>query len=268
MRASSRGRVGTIMLWLYALLVVVFLLTPLIVVVSMSFSLPTTMAFPPTGFTLKWYAKALAVTGLGASFVRSIELALLSALLSAVLGTIAAVGMANREFPGKALVTSFFLSPLVFPSIVVGVALLQFFRTLRFDNVFAAMLLGHVVVTIPYTIRTVIASLEVFDYTLLDAAKVLGADELRTFFEVMLPIIKPGVFSGSVFAFLVSFDNYTVSMFLADAKNITLPIRIYNYSEASIDPSITAVAAIMILVSIAIFVISGRLIGVKGLSKF
>jgi putative spermidine/putrescine transport system permease protein len=156
---------------------------------------------------------------------------------------------------------------LVFPSIVVGVALLQFFRTLRFDDVFAALVLGHVVVTIPYTIRTVTASLDVFDYTLLDAAKVLGADEFRTFFEVTLPIIKPGVFSGGVFAFLVSFDNYTVSMFLADAKNITLPIRIYNYSEASIDPSITAVAAMMILVSIAIFAISGRLIGVRDLSK-
>lgn len=268
MKTSSKGRAGAIVLWLYALLVVVFLLIPLVVVVAMSFSLPATMAFPPTGFTLKWYTKALAVTGLGESFVRSIELALLSALLSAVLGTIAAVGMANRKFPGKALITSFFLSPLVFPSIVVGVALLQFSRMLGFNNVFAALVLGHVVVTIPYTVRTVSASLEVFDYTLLDAAKVLGANGLRTFFEVMLPIIKPGVFSGSVFAFLVSFDNYTVSMFLADAKNITLPIRIYNYSASSIDPSITAVAAIMILISIAIFVISGRLIGVRGLSKF
>ena len=267
MNTSSGGRVRAIMLWLYALLVVIFLLTPLVVVVSMSFSVPMTMAFPPTGLTLNWYAKALTVTGLGESFLRSIELAVLSAFISAVLGTIAAVGMANRNFPGKALVTSFFLSPLVFPSIVVGVALLQFFRTLRFDHVFAALVLGHVVVTIPYTIRTVTASLEVFDYTLLDAAKVLGADELRTFWEVMLPIIKPGVFSGGVFAFLVSFDNYTVSMFLADAKNITLPIRIYNYSEASIDPSITAVAAMMILVSIAIFAISGKLIGVRDLSK-
>jgi putative spermidine/putrescine transport system permease protein len=267
-RTSSHGSLGRIVLWLYGLLVVVFLLTPLVVVVSMSFSEPSTMAFPPTGFTWKWYAKALAVTGLGESFVRSIELALLSALVSAVLGTFAAVGMANRKFPGKALITSFFLSPLVFPSIVVGVALLQFNRTIHYNDVFVTMLLGHVVVTIPYTIRTVTASLEVFDYTLLDAARVLGADGPRTFFEVMLPIIKPGVFSGSIFAFLVSFDNYTVSMFLADAKNITLPIRIYNYSEASIDPSITAVAAIMILVSIAIFAISGKLIGVRGLSKF
>jgi len=107
----------------------------------------------------------------------------------------------------------------------------------------------------------------VCDYTLLDAARVLGADTLRTFREVMLPIIKPGVFSGAVFAFLISFDNYTVSMFLADAKNITLPIRIYNYAEASIDPSVAAAATIMILVSVVLFVGMGRLIGVRGLSK-
>ena len=176
--------------------------------------------------------------------------------------------MANRQFPGKGLVTSFFLSPLVFPSIVVGVALLQYYRTLRFDDVFLALLFGHIVVTMPYTIRTVTASLEVFDYSLLDAARVLGADTLRTFLEVMLPIIKPGVFSGGVFAFLISFDNYTVSMFLANAKNITLPIRIYNYAYEALDPTVAAISALMIVVSVFMFMIGGKLIGIKGLARF
>jgi len=267
MKVFSSRRLGWTVLWGYGFLVVAYLLTPLIVLVTMAFSAGGTMTFPPKGFSLMWFPAAISINGLVGSFVVSLELALLSAFFSAVLGTIAAIAIANRRFRGKSLVTAFFLSPLIFPTIVVGVALLQYYRTLRYDNVFMTLLLGHIVVTIPYTIRTVTASLEVFDYTLLDAARVLGADTLRTFREVMLPIIKPGVFSGAVFAFLISFDNYTVSMFLADAKNITLPIRIYNYAEASIDPSVAAAATIMILVSVVLFVGMGRLIGVRGLSK-
>ncbi len=268
MEVFLRRRLGWAILWAYGLLVVGFLLSPMIVLVAISFSSTSMMTFPPVGFSLKWYPAAMSVTGLVSSFILSIELALLSAVLSAIFGTIAAVAMANRKFPGKGLVTAFFLSPLVFPSIVIGVALLQYFRTMRFDDVIISLLLGHIVVTVPYTIRTVTASLEVFDYTLLDAARVLGADTLKTFFEVMLPIIKPGVFSGGVFAFLISFDNYTVSMFLANAKNITLPMRIYNYADVTIDPSIAAISAIMILVSVLIFVVGGRLVGVKELSRF
>ncbi len=268
MKAFSSRHLGWTVLWGYGFLVVAYLLTPLVVLISMAFSSTGVMTFPPVGFSLKWFPAALAINRLVGSFVVSLELALLSALFSAALGTIAAVAIANRRFPGKPLLTAFFLSPLIFPTIVVGVALLQYYRSLRYDDVFMTLLLGHIVVTIPYTIRTVTASLEVFDYTLLDAARVLGADTLRTFREVMLPIIKPGVFSGAVFAFLISFDNYTVSMFLADSKNITLPIRIYNYAEASIDPSVAAAATIMILVSVILFVGMGRLIGVKGLARF
>jgi len=268
MKAFGHHRFGKLLLWGYGCIVVTFLLTPLVVIVTMSFSSTTLLVFPPVGFSLKWYARAFSVTGLVESFIRSLVLALLCALLSAVFGTMAAIAMANKKFPGKTVITSFFLSPLVFPTIVVGVALLQYFRTIRFDNILLAMLLGHVVVTIPYTIRTVTASLEVFDYTLLDAARVLGADTLRTFSEVMLPVIKPGIFAGGVFSFLVSFDNYTVSMFLTDSKNITLPIRIFNYSQESIDPSVAAVSTIMIFVSIFIFVVGGRLVGVKELAHF
>lgn len=263
-----RRQLGWAVLWGYGALVIVFLLTPLVVLVSMSFSSTAMLTFPPVGFSLKWYPVAFSVSQLIDSFVLSIKLAVLSAFLSALFGTIASIAMANRRFPGKVLVTSFFLSPLVFPSIVVGVALLQYYRMLRYDDVFLGLLLGHIVVTMPYTIRTVTASLEVFDYSLLDAARVLGADGLRTFLEVMLPIIKPGVFSGGVFAFLISFDNYTVSMFLANAKNVTLPIRIFNYADVAIDPTVAAISALMIVVSVVIFMAGGRLIGIRGLARF
>jgi len=263
-----RRHLGWTVLWGYGVLVIAFLLTPLVVLISMSFSSTAMLTFPPVGFSLKWYPEAFSVSQLVDSFVLSIKLALLSAFLSAVFGTIASLAMTHRRFPGKGFLTSFFLSPLVFPSIVIGVALLQYYRTLRYDDVFLGLLLGHIVVTMPYTIRTVTASLEVFDYSLLDAAKVLGADTVRTFVEVMLPIIKPGVFSGAVFAFLISFDNYTVSMFLANAKNITLPIRIFNYADVALDPTVAAISALMIVVSVIMFVVGGRLVGVKGLARF
>jgi putative spermidine/putrescine transport system permease protein len=263
-----RRRLGWTLLWVYGLLVVAFLLAPLVVLVSMSFSATPALTFPPSGFSLQWYPLAWTTPGLIASFLLSIELAVLSAILSAVFGTAISLAMTNRGFPGRGFLTSFFLSPLVFPSMVVGVALLQYFRTLHFDNVFLALLGGHVLVTMPYTIRTVTASLQAFDYSLLDAARVLGADTIRTFSEVMLPIIKPGVFAGAVFAFLISFDNYNVSMFLADAKNIPLPLRIFNYAETALDPSVAAISTLMVVVSVVIFVVSGRIIGVKGLARF
>jgi len=263
-----RRRLGWTLLWGYGFLVVAFLLTPLIVLISMSFSSTGQLTFPPIGFSLKWYPLATQVQGLVGSFGLSLVLALLTAVLSSGLGTVASLALARHRFPGKSLVMAFFLSPLIFPSIVIGVALLQFYRLTRFDDVFTTLLLAHIIVTIPYTVRTVTASLEVFDYSLLDAARVLGADTLKTFAEVMLPIIKPGVFSGGVFAFLISFDNYTVSMFLTDAKNITLPIRIFDYAEFAIDPTIAAISTVMILTSVLMFVVSGKLIGVKELAKF
>lgn len=268
MEVFLRRRLGWTALWGYGVLVIIFLLSPLVVLISMSFSSTALLTFPPVGFSLKWYPVAFSVSGLIDSFMLSIELALASAFLSAVFGTFASIAMTSQRFPGRGVLTSFFLSPLVFPSIVIGVALLQYYRSLRYDDVFVGLLLGHIVVTMPYTIRTVTASLQVFDYSLLDAAKVLGADTMRTFFEVMLPIIKPGVFSGAVFAFLISFDNYTVSMFLADAKNITLPIRIFNYADVALDPTVAAISSLMIVVSVVMFLAGGRLIGVKGLSRF
>ena len=263
-----RRRLNWFLLCGYGLLVVAFLLTPLIVLILMSFSSTGQLVFPPIGFSLQWYPLAAKVQGILDSFMLSLKLAFLTAVLSAALGTLGSLAMTRHRFPGKSLLMAFFLSPLVFPSIVVGVALLQFYRMAYFDDVFITLLLAHIIVTIPYTVRTVTASLEVFDYTLLDAARVLGADTLKTFTEVMLPIIKPGVFSGAVFAFLISFDNYTVSMFLTDAKNISLPIRIFNYAEFAIDPTIAAISTVMILVSVLLFVISSKLIGVKELAKF
>lgn len=268
MEVFLRRRLGWAVLWGYGVLVSAFLLIPLVVLLSMSFSSTPMLTFPPIGFSLQWYPVALSVPGLIDSFVLSIQLALLSSILSAVFGTIASIALVNPRLPGRGVITSFFLSPLVFPSIVIGVALLQYYRMMRYDDVFMGLVLGHVVVTIPYTIRTVTASLEVFDYSLLDAAKVLGADTVRTFIEVMLPIIKPGVFSGAVFAFLISFDNYTVSMFLADAKNIPLPLRIFHYADVALDPTVAAISALMIAVSVIIFLVGGRLIGVQGLARF
>jgi putative spermidine/putrescine transport system permease protein len=268
MEVFVRRRLGWATLWAYGVLVIAFLLTPLVVLIAMSFSSTALLTFPPVGFSLKWYPAALGVSGVIDSFILSVGLALASAILSAVFGTLAAIAMANRRFPGRGVITSFFLSPLVFPSIVIGVALLQYYRTLEYDDVFVGLLLGHIVVTMPYTIRTVTASLDVFDYSLLDAAKVLGADTVRTFVEVMLPIIKPGVFAGAVFAFLISFDNYTVSMFLADAQNVTLPIRIFNYAAVALDPTVAAISSLMIVVSVLMFIAGGRLIGVRGLARF
>lgn len=260
-------QLGSIVLWGWVLLIGIFLLAPLVIVMAISFTDSNFIRFPPQGFSLKWYAAISTVPGVVDALILSLQLAALSTVISSTLGTLAALGLTMRRVPGKELVTSFLLSPLVFPSLVVGVALLQFYRATHYDNVFMGLLLAHVVITVPYATRTVIASLEVFDFNLVDAARTLGADGRRAFFEVILPLIRPGVVAGAVFGFIVSFDNYTVSMFLSDAKNLTLPIRLFHFVDRALDPTVAAMSSALILLAVVMLIVGERLIGIRRLSR-
>ena len=160
---------------------------------------------------------------------------------------------------------SFLLSPLMVPTVVSGVALLYFFSRVGLASTLTGVVVAHVIVTGPYVIRTVSASLAGFDRSLEHAAMTLGANRLQTFWRVTLPLILPGVSAGAVFAFIVSFDELTVTLFVTGPKLVTLPIRIYNHITYITDPLVAAISATLVFLTIGVVLVLDRLVGLDRL---
>ena len=233
-------------------LVAMFLLAPLVVPILISFSDTAFVTFPPRGFTLRWYWKILNEPEFTSSFRFSLVLALAATAGSLVLGTASAFALTRTRVPGRAAIQGLLLSPLVFPMLVTGIALLRFFSSIGWHNSLVNLAIGHVLVTVPYVVRTVSASLVLIDPNIEDAARTLGAGPVRTFWRVTRPQIMPGLVAGGLFAFITSFDNYPISMWLADAVNIPLPLMIFTLTSRFFDPGIAAIATLMIGMSLVI----------------
>jgi putative spermidine/putrescine transport system permease protein len=243
--------------------ILVFILAPLVVPVAMSISDTPFIKFPPVGFTLQWYGKVLADPEAQASFLFSLELAFLATGVALLVGTPCAMGLVRHRFPGRDLVLALVLSPLVVPLLVTGVALLQFFSWTGSRTTFLHLLIGHALICVPYVVRTVSVSLTVADPALEDAARVMGADPWRVFTRVTWPQIRPGVLAGGIFAFIVSFDDYPISMWLADAANFPLPLYLYVAIERFFDPSIAAISSLMILFALLLVLLTEKVLGIS-----
>jgi putative spermidine/putrescine transport system permease protein len=165
--------------------------------------------------------------------------------------------------PGARFLSALFLSPLMLPAILTGLALFQFYVILDVGRTYTGLLIGHIVVTIPYVIRTTTALLHNFDRSVEEAARNLGAGELATFWYITLPLIRPGVIAGSVFAFIVSFDQFPVSLFLVKPGIVTLPIQLFNYLKYSFDPTVAAAATVSIALSVTVVLLLERTIGLQ-----
>jgi putative spermidine/putrescine transport system permease protein len=243
--------------------VMVFMLAPLAVIVAMSVSAAPFAAFPPRGFTLDWYWTVLQDRDFLQSLAFSTGLALAATAGALLLGVPAAYALVRHDVPGRTAIRTLLLSPLVFPILVTGVALLRLFSSLQSNNTALNLLLAHVLVTTPYVVRTVWASLLMADPTLEDAARTLGAGPWRVFRRVTLPLIAPGVTAGALFAFMISFDNYPVSMWLADARTVPMPMLIYRLAGSVFTPAIPAMSALMILLAIVVVIAMERLVGLR-----
>ena len=185
-----------------------------------------------------------------------------------MLGTLCAIAIEHGRFRGREAVLAFLVSPLMMPGLVVGVALLQALREIGLRDVTAALIVGHIVITLPYITRTVHASLALFDITLIDAARTLGLSYPQAIMKVMVPGLAPAFLTAGLFAFLASLDNYPISIFLTDARNKTLPIEILRYLEETPDPTIAAISSGLILLTIIVLFIAERMVGVKRLAQF
>lgn len=256
-------RLGLALCWTMLGLAIAFLLLPILVVVPVSFNDTAVFRFPPTGFSLRWYARAWQIDELSRALLLSAAVAALSTAASLLLGTLCAVALVRGRVPGGAAIATFLVSPLMLPGLVLGIALLQAAREVGLRDAWWSLLIAHVVVTMPFVMRTVLASLSLFDFALVDAARTLGCSLPAALWRVLVPNILPGFVSGALFAFFASFDNYPVSMFLVDVRTKTLPIQLLNQLETSPDPTLAAVSVLLIGMTVLMLLLCDRLVGLR-----
>ncbi len=230
------------------ILILLYLLAPVIVVIATAFTTTAYPVFPPQGFTLQWFHKFLSMTEFTDAVKRSALLATSSTMVATALGTLSALALARYRFRGREAISALMLSPILFPTIVLGLALLVFYSYVGLSGSFTGLVIAHSVLTTPFVIRLVMASLSEFDPAVEEAARNLGAGWWRTFLQVTLPLIRPGVLAGAVFAFIISFDELVVTLFLAGPDMTTLPVRIYTFVEFSSEPTISAISTMLIVV--------------------
>ena len=245
-------------------LVYVFLMAPLVVIIFASFSPTSLVTFPPKGFSLEWYANIFGTsTNFVTGFVNSIKVAVIATAADILLGVTAALSVSRYSFKGRAALVTFFTSPMYVPSIAFAFVLLNVFSQIGGISSFMKILLGHVVIVLPYIVRNTLSMLSSFDWTLEDAAAGLGAPPLTAFMRVTLPLIKPGVLAGALLSFLYSFDEVVLSGLLSSAKFMTLPIRIMNYMEFSFDPTLAAISSVLIVLSFIVILCLEKFVGLS-----
>jgi len=228
------------------MLVTAFLLAPIVMVVASSFTPTSFITFPPEGFSLRWYQAILDRGQFAAALRLSLILAACTGAASGCLGLLAAVGLHQARFAGRDVVVQFLNMPLVVPAVVLGIALLQWYARIGLFSGFARLLFAHVVITVPFVTRLVLAGLAGSDPALERAASGLGAGPLRILLRVTLPRIRLPLLAGVIFAFVVSLDDTGLAVFLVNGSTVTLPVQIFNYISFNFDPVITAVGSVMI----------------------
>jgi putative spermidine/putrescine transport system permease protein len=256
-------RFGRIAIAATSWVILVYLALPLFVVIAISFTTTSYLSFPPVGFTLRWYWNVLGDPTFIEAFVLSGELAAAATVIALLLGVPAALVIARGEFRGRGALSAMFLSPLVLPTIVLGAAMLQYASAFGFARSFWALLVAHVVLVTPYIMRTTLASLSGSERVLEEAAQDLGASPAEVFFLVTLPQIKPGVVAGALFAFINSWINVEVSIFNSTAQLVTLPVKLFNYIQFNIDPTLAAVSATTIYLAIILVFAIDWIIGIE-----
>ncbi|MCZ8309467.1 MAG: ABC transporter permease [Magnetospirillum sp.] len=251
------------MLGLAAALALAFLLVPLLLVVAVSFSPSVIFDLPSRGLSLRWYEAVGSLTSFWRALRVSIEIAAVATAAAVILGTMAAFAIHFGRFRGAAAIQAFVMSPLMLPGIVKGIALLQASRMFGLSDAFLLLAIGHTVLAIPLVARTLLASLASFDPSIIDAARTLGYSYSSALARIVVPNLLPGIFTGGVFAFLASFDNYSVSLFVASVRARPLPIQMIQYLEEGADPTVAAICTILIVVTAILLLLADRAVGLR-----
>jgi spermidine/putrescine transport system permease protein len=250
--------------------VVVFLYAPIVILLIFSFNNSAVPAFPLSGFTLHWYHQFLTNPDLQGALETSAIIAALSSAGAVALGILASIALVRRRFRAKGPVSALLLSPLVIPYVVFGISLLLLFHTLGIPRSILTVVIGHIVISLPYTILVLMPRLQQIDVSLEEAAYDLGAGRLRTFRSITLPLILPAVVSAYLIAFTTSFDEYAVASFVVGSR-VTFPIYLYSALRFPNQlPQVIAVAVVVIVVSLLVVVAAeiGRRVAERRLGAF
>jgi putative spermidine/putrescine transport system permease protein len=234
----------------------VFLIAPLFVVVPLSFSKDAFFTLPVKEFSLRWYDDFFGNVRWIDAIDNSVVAAVATTVLATVLGTSAALGLARPEFPYRRAVMAVMLSPMIVPIVIVAVGSYLFFGSLGLVNTRPGLVLAHTALALPFVVVTVAATLSTYDSNLTRAGLSLGAPPLAVFVRVTLPSIAPGVVSGAIFAFAVSFDEVVVALFITSAEQRTLPVQMFSGIRDQINPTIMAAATVLLALSILLFVVT------------
>ena len=264
---NRRARAGHaafwVVMWGLGLGGLLYLLLPTLVIVAASFTATDFIAFPPQGLSFRWFVRLWELPEVRATAGRSLVVAVLATAISVVLGVAAAFPLVRSRFPGREALNAFLMSPLVLPSLVYGLAALMFISALGVPLSIPVLVLSHVAIVVPYVIRTTAASLTLLDPQLEEAARSLGANTWKTFLRIMLPNLLPGIGTGAAFAFISSFDNLTVSLFLAGPRVETLPIRLFTMINFDLDPAAAAISTVLVGLAFAVVLLAHWALGLS-----
>jgi len=244
----KRPNIYEILLTIVVAAEMIFILAPLLIVLATSVN-PTRIVFPPEGVTFRWFREILHHEEFINAAKVSAFIAIIAAVGSTTMGCMICIAYRYFKIPGKNLVYSVFSAPILVPSVIIGLALYQVVLMLIGSKSLITLIIGHVVITAPFPIRIINSMLETVEPSMEEAAMSVGADRLTTFLRITFPMIRPGVICSALYASIISWNNFPVSMFLCGLGYITLPIRIYNYIEYQYEPLIAAMGAIIVLIS-------------------
>ncbi len=246
------GRVWHYVFRLFCALVLLFLILPILVIIPLSFNAEPYFTYPMPGFSLRWYQDFLDQPIWHTAIENSIVVAFFATVFATTLGTVAALGLSKQNLPYKTFIMGILISPMIVPLVITAVGMYFFYSSVGLVNNLLGLILAHTALGTPFVVITVTATLVGFDHSLTRASASLGADPTRTFFKVTMPLVMPGMISGGLFAFITSFDEVVVVLFLAGVEQRTIPRQMWSGIREQISPTILAVATVLIVISIGL----------------
>ena len=252
-----------LLLGLTCLLIAIWLVAPTLVIIPMSFAGKKSLVFPPQGFSLQWYENFFTNPQWFGSLIVSAKVAVMVAVVATVIGTMAAIGIERLKGQAGGVIRAILITPMIVPGVVLAVGIYAVYLDMRLVGTWTGYVLAHTLLAIPFVVIAVGANLAVFDQRLETAAASLGASRLTTFFTITLPLILPGILSGALFAFVTSFDEVIVSLFITSPELKTLPVQIFSSMTRDADPTVAAVGSLIFLAT-SLIIGLGLIFGMRG----
>jgi putative spermidine/putrescine transport system permease protein len=259
------SRLGDWLLRVYVAAMVVLMVLPIAVVLLTSLTADAYLSFPPHGISLRWYLDVVTDDQWMSAVTTSVQVGAIVVVLAMLIGVPAAIGLHNARGGLATALQTFFLSPLMIPSLVIGLSLLRFYETLDVAASAFSVALGQSLVAAPYVVRFVLASLVGVDPGLERAARILGGGRWRTFRKITLPLIRHGLIAGALFSFIVSVDDVNIALFLSDIHVTPLSVQLLGYVQQSADPRGAAVASLLVIVAFVLIFVCDRIAGIDWL---